>query len=132
MNLELHVSAVERIAGSVPDIPIEYEQILKDRGGSWNDVNRSYLPEDSVLTARREETAWALADGVHEIVPMQECVDTGRKQLCTDQDRHRQTCGSCFGQDSMDSFFRGLQDSETKENSTCVASISTILSNDTL
>ena len=75
MNLELQMSAVEKISGSVPDIPIEYEQILKDRGGSWNDVNRSYLPEDSVLTAQREETAWALADGVHEIVPMQECVD---------------------------------------------------------
>ena len=64
------LSAVAEIAGSVPDIPIEYEQFLKDRGGSWNDVNRSYLPEDSVLTARREETAWALADGVHETVPM--------------------------------------------------------------
>ena len=39
----------------VPEIPVEYEEILKDGGGFWDDVNGGYLPEDHVLAARREE-----------------------------------------------------------------------------
>ena len=30
--------------------------------------NRVYMPEDIVLAARREETAWVHSEGVHEIV----------------------------------------------------------------
>ena len=69
------------IAGPVPEIPIEYEQILKDGGGSGDDVNGGKMPEDLVLTARREEIAWVHSEGVDEIVPMQECKDAGKKLL---------------------------------------------------
>ena len=49
------LNAVEEIAGPVPDIPLEYDQILKEGGIIW-DVNGGYPPEDLVLAARREET----------------------------------------------------------------------------
>ena len=46
--------AVEELAGPTPEIPLEYDQIFTG-GGFWNDVNGGYLPEDLVLTARRED-----------------------------------------------------------------------------
>ena len=45
----------EKIAGPVPEIPLEYDQILKKGGKSWDDVNGRYVPEDLVLGARREK-----------------------------------------------------------------------------
>ena len=54
----------------------EYDQILKG-GKFWDDVNGGYLPEDHVLTARREEIDWVHSEGVYEIDPMLECRDTG-------------------------------------------------------
>ncbi len=75
------MKAVEEIAGSVPEIPIEYDQILRGGGGFWDDVNGGYLPEDLVLAARREEIAWLQSEVVYEIVPMQECTDAGKKLL---------------------------------------------------
>ena len=39
------------------------------------------MPEDLVLAARREEIEWVHSDGVYEIVPMQECIDSGQKLL---------------------------------------------------
>ena len=50
---QLH--SVEEIAGTVSEIPIEYDQILKGGVKFWDDVNGGYLPEDLVLAARREE-----------------------------------------------------------------------------
>ena len=47
--------AVDEIADPVPEVPIEDEQILRDGGGFWHDVNGGYLPEDLVLAARRDE-----------------------------------------------------------------------------
>ena len=76
---QLH--SVEEIAGPVPEIPLEYDQILKDGGRFWEDVNGGYLPEDLVLVARREEIDWVHSEGVYEIVPMQECRDAGIKPL---------------------------------------------------
>ena len=38
----------------MPEIPLEYDQILKVGGRFWDDVNGGYLPEDLVLFARRE------------------------------------------------------------------------------
>ena len=38
-------------------------------------------PEDLVLAARREEIDWVHSEGVHEIVPMQECRDAGMQPL---------------------------------------------------
>ena len=69
---QLH--SVEEIAGPVPEIPLEYDQILKE-GRFWDDVNGGYLPEDLVLAARREEIDWVHSERVCEIVPMHECRD---------------------------------------------------------
>ena len=49
------LNAVEEIAGPVPEIPLEYDQILKEGIRLWDDVNGGYLPEKLMLTARREE-----------------------------------------------------------------------------
>ena len=75
------LNAVEEIAGPVPEIPLEYDQILKEGGRFWDDVNGGYLPEDLVLAARREEIDWVHSEGVYEIVPLQECRDAGMKPL---------------------------------------------------
>ena len=40
------LNTVDEIAGAVPEILFEYDQILKERGKSWDDVNGGYLPED--------------------------------------------------------------------------------------
>ena len=88
-----HLNAVEEIAGQVSEIPLEYEQILKG-GGFWDDVDGGYLPEDLVLAARREEIDWVRPEGVHEIVPMQECRDAGNETVGPDLVGHRQVCGS--------------------------------------
>ena len=70
---------MRKIAGPVPDIPLEYVQILKEGGKFWDDVNGGYVPEDLVLAARREEIDWVHSQGVYEIVPVQECKDAGMK-----------------------------------------------------
>ena len=78
-NDQLH--SVEEIAGPVPEIPIEYDQILRGGGKFLDDVNGGNLSEDLVLAARREETDWVHSQGVSEIVPMQEWKDAGMKPL---------------------------------------------------
>ena len=75
------LNAVEEIAGPVPEIPLESDQILKRGGRFWDDVNGGHLPEDLVLAARREEIHRVHSEGVYEIVPMQECKDAGMKPL---------------------------------------------------
>ena len=75
------LNAVEEIAGAVPEIPLEYDQILKGGGEFWDDVNGGYLPEALVLAARREEIDWVHSEGVYEIIPMQESKDAGKKPL---------------------------------------------------
>ena len=72
--------SVEEIAGPAPEIPLEYDQILKG-GEFWDDVDGGYLPENLVLAARREEIDWVHSEGLYEIVPMQECRDAGMKPL---------------------------------------------------
>ena len=80
LNESDQLHSVEEIAGPVPEIPLEYDQILKG-GRFWDDVNGGYLPEDLVLAARREEIHWVHFEGVYEIVPIQECRDAGMKPL---------------------------------------------------
>ena len=75
------LNAVEEIAGPVPEKPLEYDQILNDEGGFWDDVNGGDLSEDVLLAARREENAWVHSEGVVEIVPMEECGDACKKWL---------------------------------------------------
>ena len=72
---------IEEIASPAPEIPLEYDQILKGGGRFWDDVNGGYLLEDLVLAARREEIDWVHSEGAHQIVPMQECRDVGMKPL---------------------------------------------------
>ena len=72
---------LKKFAGPVPEIPLEYVQILKEGRRFWDDVNGGYLPEDLVLAARREEIDWVHSEGVYEIVPMQECKDASMKPL---------------------------------------------------
>ena len=80
-NSKRMISCVQlrKIAGPVPEIPLEYDQILKEGGRFWDDVNGGYLPEDLVLAARREEIDWVHSEGVCEIAPVQECKDAGMK-----------------------------------------------------
>ena len=75
------LNAVDEIARPVPEIPLEYDQILQGGGRFWNNVNGGYLSEELVLAARREEIDWVHSEGVYEIVPMQECRDAGMKPL---------------------------------------------------
>ena len=87
--------------------PVEYDQILRDGRGFWDDVDEGYLPEDLVLGARREETAWVHSEGIYEIVPMQECADDGQKLLdliWVDTDK------------SVDPAVQGTQDAEARQN----------------
>ena len=72
--------AHQLIAGPAAEIPLEFDQILKG-GGFWDDVNGGYLPEDLVLTVRREELELVHFEGVIEIVPMQDCKDASKKLL---------------------------------------------------
>ena len=58
-----------------------YDQILKGGGGFWDDVNGRYLPEDLVLTARREEVERVHAERVCESVPVQDCTDASKNLL---------------------------------------------------
>ena len=51
---------------------------LMEGRGLWDDVNGGHLPEDLVLTARREEIEWVCCESVYEIVPMQDCEDAGK------------------------------------------------------
>ena len=71
------MNAVEVIAGPVPEISLEYDQILKGGGRFWDGVNGGYL----VLTARREGIEWAHSEAFYELVPMQHCKDAGMKLL---------------------------------------------------
>ena len=80
LNESDQLHSVEEIAGPVPEIPLEYDQILKG-GRFWDDVNGGYLPVDLVLAARREEIDRVHSEGVYEIVPIQACRDAGMKPL---------------------------------------------------
>ena len=101
--------AVEEIAGPVPEIPLEYDQILKGGGKFWDDVNGGYLPEDLVLAARREDTDWVHSEGVYEIAPVQECKDAGMKLFVGG---HRHVCGSDTQENSIKVVCKGIQHEE--------------------
>ena len=107
------LNAVGEIAGLVPRISLEYDQILKG-GGFWDDVNGRYLPEDLVLTARREEIDWVHSEGVYEIVPMQDCNDAGKKTVGVDLGGHRKVCGSDTQENSIEVVCKRIQDEEAR------------------
>ena len=75
------LNAVEEIGGPVPEIPIEYDQVLKGGGRFWDDVNGGCLLEDLVLAARREEINWVHSEGVYEIVSNARKSDWPREEV---------------------------------------------------
>ena len=108
------LNVVEEITGPVPGIPLEYDQIMKDRGRIWDDVNCGYLPEDLVLAARREEIDWVHFGGVFEIVPMQASKDAGMNPLDLILGGHRQVCGSSTQENSIDVVCKRIQNEEAR------------------
>ena len=57
------LNAVDGIVRPVPEILLEFGQVLKEGGRFWDDVGGGYLPEDLVLAARREEIDWVHSEG---------------------------------------------------------------------
>ena len=75
------LSAAEEIAGPVPESPTEYEQILRDGGGFWSDVNqKKNLPEDLVLADAKRLHGNTLKVSTKSF-PKQECKDAGERLL---------------------------------------------------
>ena len=105
------LNAVEENAGPVPEIPLEYDQILKGGRRFWHDVNSGYLPEDLVLAARREEIDWVHSEGVYDIVPMQGC---GHEIYGLDLGGHTQVSGSDTQEDSLEVVFKRIQNEEAR------------------
>ena len=66
------LNAVDEIAGPVPEISLEYDQVLKEGGKFWDGVNGCIFPK--VL-------CWPRSEGVYEIVPKQDCEDACMKPL---------------------------------------------------
>ena len=97
------LNAVEEIAGPVPEISLEYDQILKGGGEFWDDVNGGNLPEDLVLVTRREEIEWVDSEGAHEIVPETVGLDLGG---------HRQVGGSSIQEDQIQTMCKRIQEEE--------------------
>ena len=128
-NGQLH--SVEEIAGPVPEIPLECDQILKEGGKFWDDVNGDYVAEDLVLAARREESDWVHSEGVYEIVPMQECRDAGMQPLDSDLGGHRQVCGPDTQENSIEVVCKRIQNEEARYDSTSSTSFSIVLCNAT-
>ena len=122
------LNAVEEIAGPVPEIPLEYDQILKG-GGFWDDVNGGHLPEDHVLTARREEIEWVCAEGVYEIVLMQECKDAGKKVLELIWVDTGKSCGHRSQEKTIEAVCQGIQDEEARQVSKSLSCLSVVLCN---
>ena len=108
------LNAVEETAGPVPEIPLEYDQILKEGGKFWDDVNGGYLPEDLALAASREEIDWVHSEGVYEIVPMQECRGCGHETVGPDLGGHRQVCGSDTQENSIEVVCKRIQNEEAR------------------
>ena len=50
-NDQLH--SVEETAGPVLEIPLEYDQTLKEGGKFWDDINGWYLPEDRLRDVKK-------------------------------------------------------------------------------
>ena len=124
------LNAVEEIAGPAPEIPLEYDQILKGGGRFWDDVNGGYRPEDLVLTARREEIELVHSEGVHEIVPMQDCKDAGEKLLAliwVDTDKSVDPAHS----EIRSRLCQGIQDEEARQDSKSFVCFSVVLGNAT-
>ena len=83
---------VEEIAE--PEIHLAYDQILKEGGRFWDDVNGGSLPEDLVLVARREEIDRVFSVGENEIVSNARVQGCRHETVGSDLDGHLQVRGS--------------------------------------
>ena len=108
------LNAVEEVRGPVPEIPLEYKEIWKGGGGFWC----GYPLGDLVFAARREEIEWVHSEGVYEIVPMQECIDSG----CGTQ-----KCLLTPLTNSIEIARKRIQDEEARQNSASITRFSVIL-----
>ena len=121
---------VEEIAGRVPAVSIEYEQMLGDGGTCWDDVNGGDLPEDLVLAARRE-----IMHGY--ILKVSEKSFHAKVYRCkqaavgSDLGGHRQVCGSSSQENAMATSCRRIQDEIKRQNSTNHTSFTVVLCNST-
>ena len=98
------LNSVEETAGPVPDMLLEYDQILKEGGKFWDDVNGGYLPEDLVLAARREEIDWVHSEGR----------DAGMKPLDLIWVDTDDVCGSDTRENSIKVVCKRIQNEETR------------------
>ena len=103
------LNAVEEIAGFVPEIPSEYDQILKEGGKFWDAVNGGYQLQDLVLAVTREETELGtfrrcLRDCSN--VRVQGC---GHETVGLDLGGHRQVCESDTQENSIEVVCKRIQ-----------------------
>ena len=75
--------------------------------------NGGYLPEDLMLTARREEIEWVRFEGVYELLLMQECKVASKKLLNLICGGHRQVCGSDTQENSNEVVCKRIQDEKS-------------------
>ena len=123
------LNAVEEIAGPAPETHLEYDQILKEGRRFCDDVNGGYLPEDLVLTSRREELEWVHSEGVYENAPVQECDDAGKKLL--ELIWVAQVCGPRSQEHSIETVCQTIQDEEARQDSKRLLCFSDVLGNAT-
>ena len=106
------LNAVEEIAGPIQTIPLENDQILKEAGRFWDDVNGGYLPEDLVLAATREEI-----DSVYSEDCLRDCSNASMKPLDLNLGGHRQICGPNAQEYSIETVCQGIQDEDARQDS---------------
>ena len=125
-NDQLH--SVEEIATPVPEIPLQYDQILIGGGktlGWWQRWENC----PKILCWPRDVNGW-IHSGVYKSVPLQECRDAGMKPLdliWVD----RQVCGSNTREISIEVVCERMQDEESGKDLTSSISFSTVLCNAT-
>ena len=109
--------AVMDIAGPVPEIPLEYGQILKGGGKFWDDVSGGCLPEDLVLAARREEIDWGTFRRCLRNISNARVQGCGHEAVGNDLGGHRQVCGSDTQGNSIEIVCKRIQNEEARKDS---------------
>ena len=109
MNLEMQTTKPPELIAT----------ILKALHEQLQEKDQLNLPENLVLTARREEIEWVHSEVVCEIVPMQECQDAGKKLL----ELIWVDSGSRSQDNSIQTVCQGTQDEEARQDSKSVISV---------
>ena len=77
-----------------------------------DDVNGGYLPEDLVLTTRREEIEWVYAEGADARV-----LRCRQETVGADLGGHGQVCGLRAEENSIETVCQGIPDEEARLDS---------------